>query len=88
MNEKVDIYAAGLILFELCLSFKTQHERNQKINQLRNFRKIPKELSENFRVEADIISCMTELKPEKRPSASELLKSELLKHWTLDVQYD
>lgn len=32
VNEKVDIYAAGLILFELCLSFKTQHERNQKIN--------------------------------------------------------
>ena len=31
---------------------------------------------------------MTEPKPEKRPSASELLKSHSLKNWALDATYD
>ena len=27
LTEKVDMYAAGLILYEMCSNFKTQHSR-------------------------------------------------------------
>jgi len=55
---------------------------------LRNERKIPKELKKRYAIECDLIMQMTDLNPGKRPSASELLQSEKLKHWALDVKYD
>jgi len=82
------VYAAGLILFELCCIFSTQHERSERILKLRNERKIPKDLKCKYSIESDLIMQMTDPKPEKRPTASELLKSEKLKHWALDVKYE
>ena len=88
LNEKVDVYAAGLILFEMCQKFKTQHERNEKILCLRNLRKLPKDFAEQFRVEKDLILWMTDPRPEKRPAAKEVLNSEIMKHWAVDVKYE
>jgi len=55
---------------------------------LRNERKIPKDLKSKYSIESELIMQMTDPKPEKRPTASELIKSEKLKHWALDVKYD
>lgn len=41
-REKVDIYAAGLILFEMCGKFSTQMERCINLDNLSNKRKFPK----------------------------------------------
>ncbi len=40
ITEKVDIYAGGLILFELCSRFATQHERAKALRELREKHRI------------------------------------------------
>lgn len=44
-------------------------------------------MKNNLKIEYEIILGMTEAKAEKRPTAQETLKSEKLKHWSLDVKY-
>jgi hypothetical protein len=50
-REKVDIYAAGLVLFEMCGQFKTQMERCINIDKLKNERKFPKGFEDKFYME-------------------------------------
>ena len=66
----MDIYAAGLVLFEMCGKFKTQMERCINIENLTKNREFPKGFTEKYSSESKIISLMTELLPAKRPSAS------------------
>ena len=40
-NEKVDIYALGLILCEMYSSFKTHHERMMTLTDLKKGLKVP-----------------------------------------------
>jgi hypothetical protein len=82
------MYAAGLILLELCCKFNTQHGRNESIKKLKSERVLPDDIKSQFKIECNIILALTELKPEKRPAANELLKSEVLKHWAIDAKYD
>ena len=42
-REKVDIYAAGLVLYEMCAQFKTMMGRSMSINKLTNKREFSKE---------------------------------------------
>jgi hypothetical protein len=56
--------------------------------KLRNEGKVPKELRTACKVESELILQMTDPDPKKRPSASDLLKSDTLKHWEIDVNYD
>jgi hypothetical protein len=69
-REKVDIYAAGLVLFEMCGQFKTQMERCINIDKLKNERKFPKGFEDKFYMESKVIKLMTDVVPEKRPSAA------------------
>ena len=69
-REKVDIYAAGLVLFEMCGQFKTQMERCVNIDKLKNERKFPKGFEDKFYMESKVIKLMTDVVPEKRPSAA------------------
>ncbi len=80
-NEKVDIYALGLILCEMCCKFSTLHERISTLNDLKNFGRVPKKLLENCPLEVDIILMMTNKDPEKRPSAVDLLKCSKMDEW-------
>ena len=73
-NEKVDIYALGLILLEMCIFWRTESERRQI---LLNVRKgiYPNELS-HYQHENELIQKMTFIDPNKRYSINEVLNSE------------
>jgi len=56
----VDIYAAGLILFELCSQFTTQHERVKALKDLREKHKLTEAFIESYGPESKIILSMTD----------------------------
>ncbi len=78
MTEKVDIYAAGVILLELTSDFKTQHERAQALINLRERKTLPDKFTSSFSHESELILWMTENDPSKRPSAEMILSSEFI----------
>ena len=80
-NEKVDIYAMGLILYEMCGCFKTGMERRINIEKLRNETVLSKNVYEKYPVESELILLMTRLKPSERPSANEILNCQKFRDW-------
>ena len=47
-RDKVDIYAAGLVLFEMCGNFTTDMERINAYEGLQKRREFPKGFTDNF----------------------------------------
>lgn len=47
-RDKVDIYAAGLILFEMCGNFTTDMERIRAYDDLQKRREFPKGFTDKF----------------------------------------
>ena len=80
-NEKVDIYALGLILCEMCCKFSTLHERIVTLNDLKNNGRLPERVLKNYPIEVQIILMMTNKDPLKRPSAQDLLKCAEMDEW-------
>lgn len=76
-NEKVDIYALGLILYELCASFNTLMERRDYLEKIRTNNELKDDVLKNFEIESELILLMTKKKPNERPSAREILESEI-----------
>ncbi|XP_061141580.1 interferon-induced, double-stranded RNA-activated protein kinase isoform X2 [Syngnathus typhle] len=70
-DRKVDIYALGLIYFELLWYMFTGTEREKLWDDVRN-QNLPSEFSYNFPIEQKIIKSMLCLMPEDRPEASQL----------------
>lgn len=83
-DEKVDIFSIGLILFELCYKFCTNHE---KIMGFANLRRglIPKEIEEAMKPETAILKKLTQIDSSKRPSARNILKLEEYKEWKKEM---
>ncbi|XP_049457059.1 interferon-induced, double-stranded RNA-activated protein kinase isoform X2 [Epinephelus fuscoguttatus] len=79
-DRKVDIFALGLIYFELLWKLSTLHARAEVWMNVRS-QKLPEEFSLTFPEEDQIIKPMLCEKPEDRPHASQL-KTELEK-WAL-----
>lgn len=84
LTDKVDMFAAGLILYEMCSSFKTAHQRIQNFSKLRNERVIDEEKFKNMPEERDIILNLTDPDPKKRSSAIYLLKSKTFQAWSFE----
>ncbi|XP_051935381.1 interferon-induced, double-stranded RNA-activated protein kinase [Hippocampus zosterae] len=70
-DRKVDIYALGLIYFELLWCMFTRCEREKLWNDVRS-QKLPPGFSLHFPTEQLMIKSMLCSKPEDRPEASEL----------------
>ena len=76
-NEKVDIYACGITLYEMCSCFYTSMERYEGINNLKNNQIISDTVKLNYPQETELIKLMTTKDYNERPSANDILKSDL-----------
>ncbi|XP_041646000.1 interferon-induced, double-stranded RNA-activated protein kinase isoform X2 [Cheilinus undulatus] len=74
-DRKVDIFALGLIYFELLWHLSTAHERKEIWEDVRN-QKFPDGFLKNFHLETQIIKSMLCVNPEERLEASQV-KTEL-----------
>ncbi|XP_050981697.1 interferon-induced, double-stranded RNA-activated protein kinase [Labeo rohita] len=72
-DRKVDIYALGLIYFELIWNLITVHERKKIWDEIRS-RHFPPQFSKKFKFEHKLIEQMLSPRPEERPDASELIR--------------
>ncbi|KAK3553939.1 hypothetical protein QTP70_015280 [Hemibagrus guttatus] len=71
-GRKVDIYAGGLIFFELLWQFGTMSEKYEQWEDIRN-KNFPEKFSIMFDFEDKLIKQMLSEKPEERPEAKYLL---------------
>ena len=85
-NEKVDIFASGLTLYEMCACFETQMEKIEGFNNLRNKRKIEEKVLQSYKTEAEVILWLTEGDFNVRPSAGEVLKSQIFGRWKREIE--
>ncbi|CAI2363905.1 unnamed protein product [Moneuplotes crassus] len=83
-DEKVDVFAIGLILFELCNKLVTNH---QKIEGFQNLKKgiLPSELMKNMAPESQLLLKLTNADPALRPSVREILRCQEYKQWRQEV---
>ncbi|KAF7657879.1 hypothetical protein LDENG_00020980 [Lucifuga dentata] len=70
-DRKVDIFALGLIYFELLWKLNTAHEKVEIWTDVRS-KKLPPEFAPRFPREYNIIMSMLCVKPEDRPEASKV----------------
>uniref|UniRef100_A0A8C7ZA11 non-specific serine/threonine protein kinase n=1 Tax=Oryzias sinensis TaxID=183150 RepID=A0A8C7ZA11_9TELE len=70
-NNKVDIFAMGLIYFELLWNFPTFHERNENWKDIRQ-QHFPEKFRRHFYEESQMIKSMLSVHPKDRPKASKL----------------
>ncbi len=79
IDQKVDIYALGLVLYEMCANFNTYMERRMNIDDLKKARKI--NISKLTDIQRKLIRKMTEMKPSDRPTAKEIFSMPEFKAW-------
>ena len=68
-DYKVDIFALGIIFFELLMKFDTMMERVELIQELRNAHKIPLSIDANYPKYKAILLQMINTDPADRPTA-------------------
>lgn len=81
-DRKVDIYALGLIYFELIYNFITMHEKKKIWEDIRRNRVFPPKFSNEFSFEHNLIERMLSASPKDRPDATELIR-ELDQYFTV-----
>ena len=78
-NEKIDIYACGLILYELIGGFETNAEKYKAFDDLKDSGKIFEDIEKKYKEESELIKLMTKKDYDERPSADEVLGNNLFK---------
>ncbi|XP_072453944.1 eukaryotic translation initiation factor 2-alpha kinase 1 isoform X3 [Notamacropus eugenii] len=78
-DAKSDMYSLGVILLELFQPFGTEMERAEVLTGLRNGQ-IPESLSQRCPIQAKYIKQLTRSNSSQRPSAGQLLESELFQN--------
>ena len=77
-DAKADMYALGIIFFEMWYIFCSAHERAVVLSDLREHCTFPDGFEEAHPIQAAIIRLLVRRDPAERPTALELLQSELL----------
>jgi len=75
--ERWDIYALGVIFFELFHKFKSAKERASLLREFKR-RVLPSSFLLSYPNESAFVLLLTSPKPSDRPHASDMLKSDLL----------
>ena len=78
-NEKIDIYACGLILYELIGCFATNAEKYKAFDDLKENGIIFDEIEKKYKEESELIKAMTKKDYDERPSAEEILANDIFK---------
>ncbi|EPY50757.1 PEK protein kinase Hri2 [Schizosaccharomyces cryophilus OY26] len=87
VSEAIDVFALGMVLFELLHPFDTAMERASKLRDLRQG-VLPDKFIENYVCESSLILWMTARDPSKRPMLSEVLKCNLLPSHVAEVSFE
>lgn len=76
-TTKVDMYALGIMLFEMSVELKTSHERDLELSAIRQKTRVlpPVFQSPEKRIQGEVIERLINHVPEDRPSAAELSES-------------
>ena len=82
-GPKDDIYSFGIVIFEMLSNFKTNMEKTKAIAALRNKRVVPDDFQSAYPDIAKLVLQMTEPHHRLRPSAEDLLKSEVIARYGL-----
>jgi hypothetical protein len=69
----------GVILYEMCSSFRTGMERRESIDRLKNEHKINQAILEKYPLQSSLILWMTNFKPVDRPNAQDIMDSIVFK---------
>jgi len=77
VNCQVDMYSLGVIFFELWHPFATAMERHLVLSDLKQKGDLPKSWAAQFPAQLNLLRCLLSPSPSDRPSAVEVLQSEL-----------
>eukprot|EP00850_Spirogloea_muscicola_P013114 SM000087S23396 [mRNA] locus=s87:428700:439817:+ [translate_table: standard] len=78
IDDKVDMYSLGVVLFELWHPFSTAMERAVTLSELKKKGTIPSSWSARNPQVAELVQWLMDAKAGNRPTASQLLQSKLL----------
>ena len=76
-NDRSDMFSLGILFFEMCWPADTRMERATLLRDARQL-KFPKNFVRHFRRQHQLCDMCLQLNPSKRPSAQELLHSDLI----------
>jgi translation initiation factor 2-alpha kinase 4 len=78
-TSKADIFSLGIIFFEMLHApFSTSSEKAAAFIRLKESGKVPDSFPKTYEKEAQLIEMLVNADPEKRPSAAQILQSNLL----------
>ena len=87
VNLKVDIYATGIVLYEMMCCFENDEIKLKNILELKNNQIIMNKIIEEFPYQAKLVMKMTAKDPKNRPDCDEILNSEGFLKWKELVEY-
>lgn len=77
-DKKIDIFALGIIFFEMVEHFDTGMERSRALTALRKEGTFPSDFHLKHTNEMELIKWLLKSNPSERPSCTELLQSSLM----------